>query len=100
MLWLSTPNIISMDLDVSLFFLYLIRLTYDNHVVPMLLFSFHTHASCTPHFTHLHAVLGYALLLFFHSATAVWLPHALLCFHSMAVLDAHFYLMLLGSGIF
>ena len=37
---------------------------------------------------------------FFHSATAVRLPHALLPFHFMAVLDTRFYLMLLGTGIF
>ena len=30
----------------------------------MLLFSFHTHASCTPHPIHLCAVHGYALLFF------------------------------------
>ena len=66
----------------------------------MLLFFLSHYAACTPHFIHLHAVHGYVLLLFFHSATAVRLPHALLPFHFMAVLDAHFYLMLLGSGIF
>ena len=43
---------------------------------------------------------GYALLLSFRFATGVWLPHASLRFHFMAVLDARFYLMLLGSGIF
>ena len=66
----------------------------------MLLFSFHImpHALLTPF--HLHAVHGYILLLFFHSATAVQLPHALLRFHFMAMLDARFYLMLLESGTF
>ena len=38
--------------------------------------------------------------LLFHSATAVRLPYVLLHFHFMAMLDAHFYLMLLESGIF
>ena len=66
----------------------------------MLLFSFSHYAACTPHLIHLRAVHGYALLPFFHSATAVRLPHASLRFHSMAVLDARFYLMLLESGIF
>ena len=66
----------------------------------MLLFSFHImpHALLTPF--HLRAVHSYALLLSFHSTTAVRLPHALLLFHSMAVLDARFFLMLLESGIF
>ena len=40
-LWLSTPNIVSTDLVISSFFLYLIRLTYDSHAVSMFLFSFH-----------------------------------------------------------
>ena len=65
LLWLSsTPNIVSMDLVMSFSFpSYLIRITYNTHVaVPMLLFSFHTHASCTPHLLHLRAVHGYVLL--------------------------------------
>ena len=98
MLRLSMPNSILMNLVGFFFFLYLIRLTYNSHAVPMLLFFFSHYAACTPHFIHLCAVHGYALLL--HSATAVRLPHALLPFHFMAMLDAHFYLMLLGSGIF
>ena len=53
----------------------------------MLLFSFHTHASCTLYFTHLCAVHGYDLL-FFSSI----LPSSCCCimfhFHSMAMLDA------------
>ena len=61
---------------------------------------FSHYAACTPHFIHLRAVHGYALLLSFHSATTVQLPYVLLHFHSMAVLDARFYLMLLESGIF
>ena len=66
-----------------------------------LCFSFLSHhAACTPHSFHLRAVHGYALLLFFHSATTVRLPHASLRFHFMAVLDARFYLMLLESGTF
>ena len=66
----------------------------------MLLFSYSHYAACIPHFIHPRAVHGYTLLPFFHSATAVRLPHALLPFHSMAVLDARFYLMPLESGIF
>ena len=66
----------------------------------MLPFSFSHYASCIPHSLHLRAVHGYALLLFFHSATAMRLPYALLRFHTMAVLNARFYLMLLESGIF
>ena len=65
----------------------------------MLPLSFHTHASCTPHSIHLHAVHGYVLLLF-HSAIAVRSPHVSLHFHTMAMLDAHFCLMLLDTGIF
>ena len=97
---LGTPNSISTDLVVFLFVLYLIRLTYDSHAVPMLLFSFHImpHA----HLTSFISVQCMAMssLLWFHSATAVRLPHALLLFHSMAMLDARFYLMLLGTRIF
>ena len=59
LLRLSTPNIISMDLVIFLFFLYLIRLTYDSHAA---LFFSH-YAACTPHFIHFRAVHGYALLL-------------------------------------
>ena len=66
----------------------------------MLLFSFSHYAACTPHPLHLRAVHGYALLLFFHSATAMRLPYVLLRFHFMAMLDARFHLMLLESGIF
>ena len=40
------------------------------------------------------------MAMFFHSATAVRLHHVLLLFHFMAVLDAHFYLMPLNTGIF
>ena len=65
----------------------------------MLLFSFHTYALCTPHLIHLCAVHGYVLLLF-HSATTMWLHHVTLLFHSMAVLDARFHLMILDTGIF
>ena len=100
LLRLSTPNSVLTDLVVFLFSLYLIRLTYDSHAIPMLLFSVHTHASCTPHPTNLRAVHGYVLLLFFHSATIVRLPHVSLLFHSMAVLEACFYLMLLNTGMF
>ena len=74
---------------LSHFFLFLYVSLFFSH-----------YAACTPHPPHLRAVHGYASLLSFHSATAVRLPHALLPFHSMAVLDACFYLMLLGSGIF
>ena len=88
-----------MDLVVFLFLLFLIRLTYDSHAVLMLLFPFHTHASCTPHLINLRAVHGYVLLLF-HSATVMRLHHVILPFHSMAVLDACFHLMLLDIGIF
>ena len=95
MLRLSTPNIVSMDLVVFPFFLYLIRLTYDNHTAPMLLFSF-----CTPHLTNLHAVHGYVLLLSFHSATTMRWSHVSLLFHYMAMLDARFHLMPLDTGIF
>ena len=41
MLRLGTPNSVLTDLVVFLFFLYLIRLTYNSHAVPMFLFSFH-----------------------------------------------------------
>ena len=97
---LGTPNSVLTDLVIFLFFLYLIRLTYDSHAVPMLLFSLHIHASCTPHFINLHAAHGYVPFSFFHSATAMRLHHVLLLFHSMAVLDAYFYLMLLDTRIF
>ena len=65
----------------------------------MLLFFFSHYAACTPHLLHLRAVHGYVLPLLFHSATTVWLPHASLRFHFMAVPDARFHLMLLESGI-
>ena len=87
------------DLVVSFFPFYLIRLTYDSHAVPMLLFFSSHHAACTPHPLHLRAVHGYTLLLHFHSATAVRLPYVQLRFHFMAVLDARSHLRLLGSGI-
>ena len=47
---LGTPYSVLTDLVVFPFFLYLIRLTYDSHAVPMLLFSFHImpHALLTP----------------------------------------------------
>ena len=63
----------------------------------MLLFSFHImpHALLT-----LFISVQCMAMSFFHSATAVQLPHALLRFHFMAVLGARFYLMLLESGIF
>ena len=49
---------------------------------PMLLFSFHTHASCTPHFIHLHAVHGYALF-FFPSILPLPCGHLMFCFSSI-----------------
>ena len=90
MLRLNMPNIILMDLVVSFFSSYLIRLTYNSHAVPMLLFSFHTHASCTPHLIHLHAVHGYVpfsfssilplpcsrLMFYFSSISWLCLMHA------------------------
>ena len=100
LLRLGTPNSVLTDLVIFLFFLYLIQLTYDSHTVPMLLFSLHTHASCTPHFINLCAVHGYVSFSFFHSATTMRLHHVLLLFHSMAMLDARFHLMLLGTRIF
>ena len=47
---LAMPNSVLMDLVVFPLFLYLIRLTYDSHAVPMFLFSFHImpHALPTP----------------------------------------------------
>ena len=99
MLWLGTPNSILMDLVVFLSFFYLIQLTYNSHTAPMLLFSLHIHAACTPHLINPHAVHGY-VLLHFHSATAMRLHHVLLLFHSMAMLDARFHLMLLDTRIF
>ena len=100
LLRLNTPNNISMDLVVFLFFLYLIRLTYDSHAVPMLPFSFHImpHALLTL-FISVQCIAMSSFLLF-HSATAMRLPYVLLRLHFMAVLDAHFYLMPLESGIF
>ena len=66
----------------------------------MLPSSFHImpHALLTPFISVQCMAMPSSLL--FHSATTVQLPHALLRFHFMAVLDAHYYLMLLGSGIF
>ena len=66
----------------------------------MLLLSFHImpHALLTS-FIPVQCMAMPSFLLF-HSATAMRLPHAILHFHFMAVLDARFYLMLLGSGIF
>ena len=97
LLRLYMPNIVSTDLVVFFFFLYLIRLTYDSHAVPMLLFSFHI----MPHaLLALFISVQCMAIPFFHSATAMRSPYVQLCFHFMAVLDAHFYLMLLGSGIF
>ena len=51
----------------------------------MLLFLFHNHASCTPHFIHLRAVHDYALI-FFPSIlpTAMWLPYVSIPFHGYA----------------
>ena len=101
MLQLNTPTIVSTDLVISLSSSYLIRLSNNSHAVPMLLFLFHLHASCTPHPIHLHVVHDYtSSFLLFHSATAVWLPHASLHFHFMAMLDACHYLMPLDTGIF
>ena len=99
MLRLGTPNSVLTDLVVFPFFLHLIRLTYDSHAVPMFLFSFHImpHALLTS-FISVQRMVMPALLLF-HSATAMRLPYVQLPFHFMAVLDARFYLMLLGSGI-
>ena len=98
LLRLSTPNIISTDLVVSLSF-YLIRLTYDSHAVSMLLFSFHNmpHALLTSFISV--QCISHAPSLRFHSATAMRSPYVQLRFHFMAVLDARFYLMLLESGI-
>ena len=94
----NTPNIISTDLH-SRFLSFFIRLTYNSHAVPMFLFSFHImpHAFLTP-FISVQCMAMPSFLLF-HSATAVRLPYVLLRFHFMAVLDACFYLMPLGSGI-
>ena len=93
------PNIVSTDLVVFLF-LYLLKLTYDSHAVSMLLFSLHIipHALLTSFISVQRMAMSSFLL--FHSPTTVRFPHALLPFHLMAVLDARFYLMLLGSGIF
>ena len=68
-LWLSTPNIVSMDLIVFLFFLILSDWHMTATLPPMLLFSFHHHASCTPTFIHPCAVHGYVFfpsLPFYH----------------------------------
>ena len=66
----------------------------------MLLFSFHImpHALLTLFISVQCMAMSY--LFSSISATAVRLPHALLRFHSMAVLDARFCLMPLESGIF
>ena len=100
LLWLGMPNSVLTDLVIFLFFVYLIRLTYNSHAVPMLLFSFHImpHALLTSFISM--QCMAMLLLLPFHSATAMWLPHVLLPFHFMAVLDARFYLLLLDTGIF
>ena len=93
MLRLNTPNIISTDLVVFLLFPYLIRLTYDSHAAPMLLFSF---TSCRMHssflsslcsawlcltsflpFCHRHAVASCFTSFPFHGrAWCTLLPHA------------------------
>ena len=86
-LQLNMPNIVLMDLVVFFLFPYLIRLTYNSHTVPMLLFSSHTHASCTPHFIHLCAVHGY-VLLFFSSILPPPYGCSMSFFHFMAMLDA------------
>ena len=59
MLWLSMPNILLTDLVTFLFFLTLLESHITATLSPMLLFSFHHHASCTPHFIHPHAVHSY-----------------------------------------
>ena len=100
MLRLGTPYSILTDLVISLSFFYVIRLTYDSHAA--LCFSF-LFTSCLVHSSPSSSLCSAWLslpFLLFYSATAVQLPHALLRFHSMAVLDARFYLMLLGSRIF
>ena len=68
-------------------FSYLIRLTYNSHAIPMLLFSFHPHASCTPHSIHLCTVHDY-VLLFFSSILPPPCGCIMLFFHFMAMLDA------------
>ena len=62
---LGTPNSVLTDLVVFLLFLYLIRLTYDSHAVPMFLFSLHImpHALLTPFIS----VLCMAMFYFFSS---------------------------------
>ena len=81
---LYTPNIITTDLVVFLFFLNLIQLTYDSHTVPMPLFSLHImpHAHLTSFISM--QCMAMLFLLLFHSATAMQLPHVLLPFHGHA----------------
>ena len=92
------PNIDTTDLVVFFLFFYLIRLTYDSHAVSMLLLSFHI----MPHalLTLFISVQCMAMSYFFSSILPLPCGHLMLYFHSMAVLDACFYLMLLESGIF
>ena len=75
------------------------QITHDSHAVFMFLFSFHImpHALLTSFISV--QCMAMPSFLFFHSATAMRLPYALLRFHSMAVLDARSYLMLLESRI-
>ena len=100
LLRLGTPNSVLTDLVVFPFFSYLIRLTYDSHTVPMFLFSFHIMPHALLTFFISVQCMAMSSLLLFHSATAMRLPYVLLRFHFMAVLNARFYLMPLGSGIF
>ena len=108
LLWLSMPNIISMDFCSCFSFLfYLIRLvTWQLYCLCTRLMS----ALCSMHsFIHLCAMLSFYSSFYFlcfsfvittchmfcfHSATAVWLPHDYLLFHFMDMLDACYYLML------
>ena len=64
----------------------------------MLLFSFHIMLHALLTFFISVQCMAMSSFLLFHSPTAVRLPYVLLRFHFMAVLDARFYLMLLGSG--
>ena len=85
-LQLGMPNSVLTGLVIFLlFFLYLIRLTYDSHAAPMLLLSFN--------------IMPHALLTLLISVQCMAMS-SFLRFHSMAVLDSCFYLMPLDTRIF
>ena len=83
---LGTPNSVLTDLVVFLLFLYLIRLTYDSHAVPMLLSFFHImpHAPLIPFISVQCMAMSSFLLLPFCHCRAVASCIASFPFHGRA----------------